>query len=107
MTYTLAELSRCAHTIASWSASQRQYGTWDGCYFWALRRMGFELVPIEAGVELGDDGPVMAPMPSQDGAYPWPSVVASAGWQPTPATQHGSQSEPSEHPLPQGQSEPI
>lgn len=84
MSYTLDELSRSAHTIASWRASTRQFGTWDGCYVWALKRMGFDLVPVPAGTELGKDGPLMAPVP-EGGLYPYPSVIAPVGWTPTPA----------------------
>lgn len=79
--YNLAERSRCANTIASEMVGQCDDADWNARYVAALDTIGYELVPIHDGTQLGEDSPLWAPSPAEGGTpYPYPSVIAPKGW---------------------------
>lgn len=90
-TPTLAEASRDAHTEAVERAKGCSGREWNLAYANALSQIGFDLVPVPTDVQIGPGGPQMAPHPwvnetdehADTSAYPYPSVIAPKGWQPT------------------------
>lgn len=56
---------------------------WNTAFIEAVREKGFELISVTWSTHLGEDGPLMAPAPFEEGyQYPYPCVVAPKGWRP-------------------------